>query len=769
MGRKLVFASIGFAAAAYTIQFLSGYIWATCILALILTALSAIFVLKGYWKTTVFLVLGVLAGIGWTVGYMHWDNARIPENITGKELSMGAVVTDYSSVTKKGNHISFEAEIDSIVGSELTKPIHVIIYYPQPKASLKPGDRISFIGQFTLAENTESFNSYTYHKTRGIDFLVFTKEDAIIKRCDKVPLKYFHRVIANEMSKKMFKLLPESHAGFLRALLTGNKENISEALKEQMRITGLSHTIAVSGMHVSFLVGLVVLLFGKRYAPFAAVPIMLVFVLVAGSTPSVMRAFIMQSFLLTAPLIMRESDSVTSLFAALLIILFINPYAIGDIGLQLSFASALGIILFSTKIQNFLIRCFRLNSYTWHGRFISGIISVLAATAGAMVFTLPLIVYYFDTVSVISPVANIVILWSISLLFNLGISVVGLSFIWFSAAKFIAPAISLLIHWIFSAVNFLSDIPYASIYGKNIAALIGVTAGYISAILLYVYLKNKNKIAKYSAPILATACVLLLLFSAYVPKTTDVDVTVFDVGQGLCFMAEHKSARVVVDCGGNRQNAGNIVYQNLLEKNTRNIDALILTHNHTDHTNGVEMLLSKAKVKELYLPSRFGGAEEMSDIIKTAQENGTKICAVEYDQIIRFGDLEVNLVYCGNLSKENDIGIAVVVSKDDFDAVITGDLEKAGEKYLVDKKILPVSEVYIAGHHGADDSSTEEFLDEIQPEYAIISVSKNNVYGHPGQNTLKRLKEHGTYVLQTDELGTIVFNSSQLYKLKDKT
>ncbi len=766
MGRKLVFWSVGFAAAVYCVQALTDYLWAVCILAILIAAACVIFILKGYWKAAVLLVLGALLGVGWTFGYICWDRAHIPDNITGREYSISVLVTDYSSVTKKGNHVSFQAEIDRVVGVELNRPIRAIVYYPQTRARLKPGDRMNLIAEFTVAEDTESFDSYTYYKIRGIDFLVFSKEEAIITRCDKVSAKYFHKTLAHAIRNKISTLLPDEQAGFLNALLTGNKANISEALKEKMRITGLSHTIAVSGMHVSFLVGLVVLLFGKRYAAFAAIPIMLVFVLVSGSTPSVMRAFIMQSFLLTAPLIMREADSVTSLFAALFIILLINPYAIGDVGMQLSFASALGIILFSSPFKNFLLTIFKLNRHTWHGRFISSIVSVLSATGGALAFTLPLIVYYYDTVSLISPISNIVILWAISFLFSLGVAVVGLSFVWFGAAKLIAPAVSLLIRGIYAAVEILSNVPYAAVYGKSVAALAGIAAGYASVILLYAYIKRKSRTAKYAAPSLAAVCIAMIFISAYTPKTSEVDVTVFDVGQGLSFMAEHKSSRVVVDCGGNRENAGNIVYNKLLEKNARDIDALILTHHHTDHTNGVEMLLSKAKVKQMYIPARLGGIPEMRNIIKTAQDNGTKIYAVDDDMSLHFGDMKVRLIYCGGLNKENDTGIAVVITKDEFNTVITGDLENDGEIYLLDNNDLPHADVYIVGHHGSKLSSSENFLNEIHPEYAIISVGANNMYGHPEDETLKRLNDHGTYTVRTDKSGTVCFNSAALDKLQ---
>ena len=345
---------------------------------------------------------------------------------------------DYSHLNSKGTGIACTVEIRELDGEKLQKPVRAVYYLSKRSVKLKPGDQLSTHMSFVIPEDTEDFAGYTYYKTRRIDATAFGDEQPDVAVADRIPLRYFPKVIRCRIIENIQELLPKHEAGFLTALLTGDKTDLSVTLKEEMRITGLSHTIAISGMHVSFLVGLIVLLVGKKRAPFVAIPVMFIFVLVVGGTPSVVWAFIMQSFVLLAPLMMREADSMTSLLFALFAILLMNPYAVGDVGLQLSFSATLGLVLFSGKLDAAMMRSLPLKAWKLARRAVGFFVSILAATLSAMVFTLPLVAMHFQSVSLISPVANVLVIWAITALFCAGALIVGLSFMWMGAAKLAA-------------------------------------------------------------------------------------------------------------------------------------------------------------------------------------------------------------------------------------------------------------------------------------------------------------------------------------------
>ncbi len=763
MKRNFAFFSCGFATAIFGIHYGAQNAIVLYFLYAVTVVLSVFLFLRKNWVAVVCIALGVVLGIVFNLLYLKYDD-RIPEDIGEKSCFIGAYVTDYSRENKSGNRIYFTAEVYSVDAKRLDRTIRVNIYYPDMYARLKPGDTFSAKAKFSFPENTEEFDAYSYYKTRGIDAFLYAEKDGMIFRADKVPVKYMYKTLRFKIQEEISRLLPEKEGGFLNALIVGDKTDLSETIKEDMRITGLSHTIAISGMHVSFLVGLLVLLFGRKYGSIISVPVMLIFVLIAGSTPSVMRAFIMQCFIIFAPLLMREADQITSLFAALFVILIINPYAIGDVGMQLSFLSTLGLILLSGKINNKIIEKLPARKWKWYRRFINSISGTISATVSATLFTVPLIIYYYGTVSLISLIANLVVLWAVSFMFSLGVICVLTAFLWMGAAKVAALVLTWLINAVCAVVHTLSNIPLASVYAKNSMAIIGLGVLYSGLVFGYIGYRKKNKF-KYLAPASVLVCAVLIFVSTYTRVGKEVEFTAFDVGQGLSVMAELQGKRVVIDCGGDSaQNAGNTVYEEIIKKNTRKIDAIVLTHAHFDHTNGVERLLSKANVGELYIPARIGGESEIKKIIKTAHDRGTKVYAVEKDKTLTFGDMKLKLLCSYKQDKENNTGIATVITKGNFDVIITGDLEMQAEEYLVNEKYLPNTEVYIVGHHGSNSSSSDYFLNKINPEYAVISVGENNSYGHPSKKTLSRLKNHGIEYMRTDESGTVRFTSGELLK-----
>lgn len=763
MKRKFMFFSGGFAAATFGFHFGVGN---TVVLYLLYAAVvilcTFLFVRKNR-VAVVFVAVGVILAAVLNIAYFIFDD-RIPSDLDEKTHTVGAYVTDYSRENKTGKSVYFTAEVYSIDSKKLEKPIRVTVYYADIYARLNPGDRISAKASFSIPENTEDFAARTYYKTRGIDAQLFAEKDGMIFRGDKVPVKYFYKTLRYKIQQKIVWLLPEKESGFLNALIVGDKTNLSEQIKEEMRITGLSHTIAISGMHVSFLVGLLVLLFGKKYGSIIAVPVMLVFVLIAGSTPSVVRAFIMQCFVIFAPLIMREADQITSLFAALFVILFINPYAIGDVGMQLSFLSTLGLILLSGKINNKITSKLPAKNWKLHGKLINAVSKTVSATISATLFTMPVIVYYYGTISVISIVANVVVIWAVSMMFSLGVIAVMLSFVWMSAASVLASVLTWLINSVVSVVHFLSNIPFASVYAKNSLAVIGLCIMYLTLAVGYIGYRRK-RVYKYAAPAGVLLCAILIFASTYRPMSKEVEFTGFDVGQGLSVMAEYRGRRVVIDCGGSgAENAGNKVYKEIMKDNTRKIDAVILTHTHSDHTNGVETLLQKANVDKLYIPARIERVAEIKSIAEIAHSRGTKVYAVEKDEKLDFGEMKVQLLCSYMSDKENNIGMSAIVKKGNFDVIITGDLEAEAEEYLVNEKYLPDTEVYIVGHHGSNSSSSDYFLNEIRPEFAVISVGKGNSYGHPSDKTLARLRKHGIVYRRTDESGDVRFASAEIFE-----
>ena len=223
----------------------------------------------------------------------------------------------------------------------------------------------------------------------------------------------------------MTELYEGDTAAFLQALLTGDKSGLSDRVYGDLSGAGLLHITAVSGLHCMFLLGLLQVLIGRhrrRLLAAVAVPVLIFYAFLAGASPSAVRACIMAIFLLAAPLLGRESDPPTALSAALAVILLANPFAAASVSLQLSFGAVAGLLWLSPRVYRGLAG----EKPGRHRvrRFLAG---SLSATAGALVFTIPLTAIYFNQLVLVSPLSNLLCLWVATTAFVLGLMSVLLS------------------------------------------------------------------------------------------------------------------------------------------------------------------------------------------------------------------------------------------------------------------------------------------------------------------------------------------------------
>ena len=236
----------------------------------------------------------------------------------------------------------------------------------------------------------------------------------------------------------------------------------------------------------------------------------------------------------------------------------------------------------------------------------------------------------------------------------------------------------------------------------------------------------------------------------------DLRLTVLDVGQGESVVLTCGPRSTVVDCGGSfiTHDAGSEAVSFLRGQQRRRIDALILTHLHSDHVNGAEKLLEQMRVETLYLPAQPDEDGYLPGILSAAAERGTRVVFVTEDLRLALGELELTIWAPLLPGDENENCMIVMARQDDFEAFITGDSLSAAERLLVSRCELPDSEVLVVGHHGSATSTGAEFLEAIRPDAALISVGYNT-YGHPSAKVLERLERYHIPVFRTDRDGTI--------------
>jgi len=694
------------------------------------------------------LLIGVLFACIWMPTY-EWMFPQLLHVGSEEEVRVIAVADDYSYPAKSGDGVWCLCRVETINGRSIGNRVVLDVYFRTEKLNLRPGDHVLFDAELLPFENTDDFMEFTYYKTRYIDARAFTNYFKITP-CETVPTRYLLKVLSNSIKEKIDNLFGPS-AGLIRALLTGDRKLLTTRQTENLRVAGLSHVVAVSGMHVAFLVGFILLVFGRRRAPFLALPVILLFGMMIGPIPSVMRALFMQCMILFAPLLKQEADAVTSLAGALGLILLVNPYSILDVGLQLSFGATLGLVLYAQKLNDTLLHRVKIKNKLL-AKLVRYLVTTFAVSICAMIFTVPISMLSFGTFSLIAPLSNVLTIWSVSILFVGGIAVVVLSFLVPIIAYYAAIPVEFLGAGFLWAVDLLAKIPYGLLDAQNPILIAFIVYAFV-IFLWIVHKKRRKPSVRAVLPLLLIP--LIITISAYVISVSQINgvsATVLDVGHGLSVLVETKDETILVDCGSKSHNAAQAVYDKLLKRSDRTIDALVLTHLDTDHINGVESVLGRLRVSKLYLHAELTGHTKFETIQKSAAENGTELVLVRYQKEISFANTYLTL-YPVEEGKERML--AVNLSAGETDILITGDMGVQGEEYLLDWFDLPDVEYYVVGHHGSKTATSDRLLDEIDPEYALISVDSENQYGHPHEEVLDKFRKRGVKLLLTNKQGNI--------------
>lgn len=697
------------------------------------------------------MVAGLIAaGVGLFWFYGHYMLTTAPAQAAdGTQMQLHGRVLDYPTVYDDYCRLRIKAEGEGINGLE------ALVYDSSMSlADAEAGDIVSFYGAVRSAD-VKYGQEYDYYNSRDIYLVVNTRSQVELQDggfyIPALPAKLNHAV-----SESISRLFPTDTRSFMRSLMLGDKTELyqDESLHLAMSRAGFMHTVAVSGMHIAFLVGLLQLLMGaNRRSSLICIVLVWLFVLTTGSTHSAVRAGIMQTILLLAPILRRENDPPTSLSFSLAVILLFNPYAAASVGLQLSFGAMAGIMCFSQRINDAFIAKLPDSRL---GNFLSGVLGTAASSIAVMVFTVPLIAIHFGYIQLLSPITNILALWSVSLCFCGGYIACALGALIPAVGTAAAWLVSWLARFIFLVCRLVSSAPFALIYISSAAFVVWLVISYL---LFGIWAMAKGRARRFLIPAVMS-CLLLAACFGLTRRSYQADRGTFaaiDVGQGQCLAVSAGDSAVMIDCGntGSLENAGDIAAQYLSARGIDNIDILLLTHLHADHANGVVRLMETVKVDKIIMPIDPEDDDGLLDaILYAAEREAADVLFLSKDISFTVGDIALRIFAPPQQGDINERCICAVLSLDEYDMLVTGDSPKSVERALVGSNDLSGIELYIAGHHGSRYSSCGELLSELGGETAIISVGYNT-YGHPTYETLERLDAYGYNIYRTDLNGTI--------------
>ena len=620
---------------------------------------------------------------------------------------------------------------------------------------LRPGDLAEM--ELELMDAGERYGEATdVYAARGVHLRAYYVALHGVERDGRSAL-YFPQELMNAVRGSIVRVFPEDVQDIMLALLIGDTHGVYEdvELDNALSVTGVAHVVSVSGMHLGFLYSALSALLGRRRAFFVGVPVLVLFTFMAGCSSAIVRACVMLVLSMLGTVLKRDYDPLAGLAMALLLLLAENPVSVASVSLQLSFASMLGLILITPRLNRWFNRRFRGAKGRVKGTCRTAW-SAFSASLGATVFTAPVVAVIFGYVSLLSPLANLLTLWAVSLAFTLGFAAAALGLIYAPLGIACAWLAAWPARYFVWCISLLARIPYAAVYtadGGVVWWLLFTYAVFIAAIVM-----RRRRGLRLAVPALCSAAVLAAVLISSALRTADErSVTVLDVGQGQSIALLSGESAMVVDCGGmgSWDDAGDVASEYLLGRGRYGIDALVLTHLHSDHADGAARLLTRVKVGTLYMPEGTDDSDgELAGRREAAARRGTDVVEISEDTAVSLPGLELSLTAPQDTGDENERGLVVRASIGEYDTVITGDVGAPTERLLAEEGKLPPSELLIAGHHGSRSSNSFELVSAVRPETVVVSVGYNS-YGHPTDEALVRLAVTGADIYRTDVNGDV--------------
>lgn len=683
--------------------------------------------------------LGLAISFAWFFLFQN-QYLRPIQPLDGATLQMKITASDYSERTDYG----FSVEGFTVLEG---RPYRLRLFH-SGEEPLSPGEVLD--GEFRLRLTVPGGKmDSSYYQGNGVFLVATQKREAVRSRSERNDLFFLPPRVAQTARERIAALFPKDTAAFAKALLLGDTSNLSYSVDTALKISGIRHVVAVSGLHVSIVFSLVYLLFrGWRWLTFlVSVPLLLFFAGVTGFSPSVTRACLMCGLMAFGGAVKEEYDSLTSLSFAVLCMLVTNPFVLLSVSFQLSVASVLGILLFALPIANRMNGIF--NGKRGIGKTLSlWFSSSVSVSLAAMIFSTPFSAYYFGTISLVGVLTNLLTIWLIAFLFY-GVSFVSLfGGMLPTVCRWVAWLISWPIRFVLFIAQTLSKIPFAALYTQS---------GYVTAwlvfcyVLLALYLMFRRWGRRFFAA--GAACLVLAVAASVVmPRRDNFRFNVLDVGEGQAILLQSGGQSFLIDCGGSSDTkTADQIAQTLLSQGVFHLDGLVLTHYDRDHSNAIEKLETRIPVNRFYLPVQ----EENSLRFTQLNRPDKAVTLIYQDYEIPLGTGKLTLLEPGKSKNDNENSMCVLFESAECVILITGDRSRTGERALLEQYQLPPVDVLIAGHHGSKNATSYELLEAVQPQIVIISVGENS-YGHPAQEVLNRLAEYNCTVYRTDLQGSVL-------------
>lgn len=657
------------------------------------------------------LTAGIACGIGYTTIYHTWITEPIAD-LAGMSKRMDVTAIGYAAQYDDSQRIAVRVN-----GKEAGCRINfrTLVYLPLTEQEIQPGDIITGKLEFYISGIREGFDKESYYRSQGYPVLASVNNESSIqiKTPEHRPFSYYPKRFAYELRSVFMKNGSERQFAFWSALTTGDRSSLTTTDTDHLRRAGLSHIIALSGLHVGFLISFLLFVFGKRVGTAAGIPILIAFYLMVGWSPSVVRACIMYGILLLSFWLRQQSDSLNSLFVALIVILIFLPDALMSVSLQLSFTSTLGILCFATRAQNLLALpknipfIFKRVYQTLLGSAICSICST-AVTA-------PILIYHFGYLSVFSIFSNLLALWAVSLLFPV-LAIGGIAgMISAPAAAYILIPAKWLTNYLYWVSDTIANIPYGVLYYENkIDLCVAVILSIITVLLLW---KAGKRMLITALPALVVVLIGISVWRG-VSDENDLNISILPEGSGQAIVVCCDRKAVLIDCSGSGyHNAAQDVAQYLDWHGIDGLDCMILTSVDKTHARNACELLHTVSVNQVIMPEKiYEDREPYPALIQAIEQLGVPYERTAPKEETQITDSTFGLSILGTAERK----LAVRIQSEDQNILIVHALTQNMLLELTEQVKLSCDTLIVSGGFSKDSDKMQEILNRIAPKQIVL-------------------------------------------------
>lgn len=549
----------------------------------------------------------------------------------------------------------------------------------------------------------------------------------------------------------------------LAGILIGDRRRLSGTSADTaFRTSGLTHLVAVSGSHLVVVAALasafcVAMALRRGWRSLLVLGVVGSYVVFSGLQTSAVRALVMSAVTFGRPYSSRRGDSGAALGLTVAVMLLLDPRAAFDLGFQLSVGAVVGLVFFGRLFEHWC------RAALPHALRLAA--APLALTLAAQATTLPLIARTFGVVSLVSPVANIVVGPLISVALVVGVVGLGATPLWPWLGASVLKVAGAMCALSAGIAGRLASLPAAAVLADRWVFALTVLSAALMPVIWVVWPQGDGRLARR----LAMSGLITLVIVALGPvPSAGPTMTVLDVGQGDAILLRDGRAGILVDTGP----GASALRAALARCGLRRLDAVVLTHDHADHTGGLDGLEGAVPYGGLLLSGASASTTDAQAPPGADTDGSVGIRRLAQGDALAVGRWRLAVLWPSEgvaVEETNDTSVVIMAECGEFKALLTGDAESGVLEQLRGAGRLGDVDVLKVAHHGSTGAVSAEQLDVLRPEIALISVGVGNKFGHPARETISLLGTHGCRIVRTDESGDItleVSSSGQRYGLR---